>query len=66
MAQPIRMARFFLWIHLYDAHDPYDPPAPFKTQYASQPYDGEIAYTDAAVGKLLTRAAHSTGFTTTP
>lgn len=44
---------FFLWIHLYDPHDPYDPPPPFNTQYASQPYDGEIAYTDAALGKLF-------------
>jgi arylsulfatase A-like enzyme/Flp pilus assembly protein TadD len=45
---------FFLWIHLYDAHDPYDPPPPYKTRYASQPYDGEIAYTDSSVGRLLT------------
>src|SRR5260370_14723159 len=44
---------FFLWIHLYDAHDPYDPPEPYKTRYASEPYDGEIAYADSAVGKLL-------------
>jgi arylsulfatase A-like enzyme/Flp pilus assembly protein TadD len=44
---------FFLWVHLYDAHDPYDPPPPFKTRFASQPYDGEIAYADSAVGKLL-------------
>ncbi len=44
---------FFLWVHLYDAHDPYEPPEPYKTRYAKQPYDGEIAYEDAAVGKLL-------------
>jgi arylsulfatase A-like enzyme/Tfp pilus assembly protein PilF len=44
---------FFLWIHLYDAHDPYDPPPPFKAKFASQPYDGEIAYADSAVGKLI-------------
>jgi arylsulfatase A-like enzyme/Flp pilus assembly protein TadD len=44
---------FFLWVHLYDAHDPYDPPPPFKEKFASQPYDGEIAYADSAVGKLL-------------
>lgn len=46
-------APFFLWIHLYDAHDPYDPPAPFKAKYASQPYDGEVAYADSAVGRLF-------------
>jgi len=44
---------FFIWVHLYDPHDPYDPPEPYKTKYASGPYDGEIAYVDAAVGKLL-------------
>jgi len=44
---------FFIWIHLYDAHDPYDPPEPYKTRYASEPYDGGIAYEDAVVGKLL-------------
>src|SRR5258708_37397241 len=44
---------FFIWVHLYDAHDPYDPPEPYKTKYASAPYDGEIAYADSAVGKLL-------------
>ncbi|MFY9560320.1 MAG: sulfatase-like hydrolase/transferase [Terriglobales bacterium] len=44
---------FFLWVHLYDPHDPYDPPPPFKARYAASPYDGEIAYVDFAVGKLL-------------
>jgi len=44
---------FFLWVHLYDAHDPYDPPEPYKARFAAQPYDGEIAYADSCVGKLL-------------
>ena len=46
---------FFIWVHLYDPHDPYDPPEPYKSRYASAPYDGEIAYADSAVGKLLTQ-----------
>jgi choline-sulfatase len=46
---------FFLWVHLYDAHDPYDPPEPYKTRYAADPYDGGIAYEDAAVGKFLSQ-----------
>jgi arylsulfatase A-like enzyme/Tfp pilus assembly protein PilF len=46
---------FFLWVHLYDAHDPYNPPEPYNRRFASEPYDGEIAYVDAAVGKLLER-----------
>jgi arylsulfatase A-like enzyme/thioredoxin-like negative regulator of GroEL len=44
---------FFLWLHFYDAHDPYDPPEPFKTKFAASPYDGEIAYTDSAVAKFV-------------
>ena len=48
-----REGPFFIWVHLYDAHDPYDPPEPYKTRYASALYDGGIAYEDAAVGKLL-------------
>jgi arylsulfatase A-like enzyme/Flp pilus assembly protein TadD len=44
---------FFVWVHLYDAHDPYDPPEPYKSRYAKDLYDGGIAYEDAAVGKLF-------------
>ncbi len=43
----------FLWVHLYDAHDPYDPPAPLAVRFAGAPYDGEIVTVDAAVGRLL-------------
>jgi arylsulfatase A-like enzyme/Flp pilus assembly protein TadD len=39
---------FFAWVHLYDAHAPYAPPAPYP-----QTYDGEIAYVDAQVARLL-------------
>ena len=44
---------FFLWVHLFDPHEPYDPPEPYKTQFARAPYDGEIAYVDSALGKLF-------------
>jgi arylsulfatase A-like enzyme/Flp pilus assembly protein TadD len=44
---------FFVWVHLYDAHDPYDPPAPYKQKFATEPYDGEIAYADAQLGRLF-------------
>jgi len=44
---------FFLWVHLYDPHDPYDSPEPYKTRHQTEPYDGEIAYTDSVVAKLL-------------
>lgn len=44
---------FFLWVHLFDAHDPYSPPEPYRSRYASEPYDGGIAYNDSVVGILL-------------
>jgi arylsulfatase A-like enzyme/Tfp pilus assembly protein PilF len=44
---------FFAWIHLYDPHAPYVPPEPFRKRYAENPYAGEIAYTDAVVGKIV-------------
>jgi arylsulfatase A-like enzyme/Flp pilus assembly protein TadD len=44
---------FFAWIHLYDPHAPYVPPEPFRQRYAGNPYAGEIAYTDAVVGKIV-------------
>jgi choline-sulfatase len=44
---------FLLWVHLYDAHDPYQAPEPFGRRFAAAPYDGEIAYVDAQVGRLL-------------
>jgi arylsulfatase A-like enzyme/Flp pilus assembly protein TadD len=43
---------FFIWVHLYDPHAPYDAPAPFNTKF-KDPYDGEIAYADASLGKLF-------------
>jgi tetratricopeptide (TPR) repeat protein len=44
---------FFVWLHVYDPHKPYDPPEPFRKQYRSNPYDGEIAYTDRELGRFL-------------
>src|SRR6266480_3572806 len=44
---------FFLWLHLYDPHSPYDPPEPFRTQYRGHLYDGEIAYADHELGRLI-------------
>jgi len=47
---------WFAWVHLYDAHDPYDPPPDLKARFASAPYDGEIAGVDRLVDRLLKRA----------
>jgi arylsulfatase A-like enzyme/Flp pilus assembly protein TadD len=44
---------FFLWLHFYDPHLPYRTPEPFRSRFASRPYDGEIAYTDSSLAKLF-------------
>ncbi len=44
--------RFFLWLHLYDPHDPYEPPEPYASRYAERPYAGEVAWSDELVGRL--------------
>jgi len=44
---------FFLWVHLYDPHAPYDPPAPYSKLYKDRLYDGEVAYTDHELGRLI-------------
>ena len=48
-----RQAPFFGWVHLYDPHAPYDAPEPWGTDFADEPYDGEVAFTDSVVGGLL-------------
>src|SRR5437667_10927599 len=40
-------------MHPYDPHYPYRPPAPYSEQYKDRPYDGEIAFADAQVGRLI-------------
>jgi len=44
---------FFLWLHLYDAHQPYNPPRYFLKQYPNDPYDAEIAFEDQQLGRFL-------------
>ena len=44
---------FFCWVHLFDPHANYDPPAPFAAEFAGRPYDGEVAYADSCLGRLL-------------
>jgi len=43
---------YFLLVHLFDPHSPYDAPEPYASAHES-PYAAEIAYTDALVGELL-------------
>ncbi len=44
----------FVWVHLYDPHDPYEPPPPFARTYKDHLYDGEIAYADSALAHFVT------------
>jgi arylsulfatase A-like enzyme/Tfp pilus assembly protein PilF len=46
-------SKYFAWIHLYDPHSPYRPPPDLLAQYQSQPYYGEVAFVDRALGPLL-------------
>ncbi len=44
---------FFLWVHFYDPHLPYVPPEPYASRFKDRPYDGEIAFMDAQIGRIL-------------
>jgi choline-sulfatase len=44
---------FFLWVHLFDPHLPYVPPQPYRSRFKDSPYDGEIAFMDHEIGRLL-------------
>ena len=43
----------FVWVHLYDPHDPYEPPVPYSELYKDHLYDGEIAYADSALANFI-------------
>jgi arylsulfatase A-like enzyme/Flp pilus assembly protein TadD len=44
---------FFAWVHVFDPHSPYKPPDDVAAQYSAQPYYGEVAFVDRALGPLL-------------
>ncbi len=46
-------APFFLLAHYFDPHAQYDPPPPWNSRYAGRPYEGEVAFTDTEIGRLL-------------
>lgn len=49
-------APWFVWVHYFDPHYPYEPPAGFARPGARGAYDGEVAYADRAIGDLLAAA----------
>ncbi|MCX7974802.1 MAG: sulfatase-like hydrolase/transferase [Candidatus Aminicenantes bacterium] len=44
---------WFAFIHLWDPHQPYNPPEPFKSQFSQDLYSGEVAYVDNQIGRLI-------------
>ncbi len=44
---------FFAWVHLYDAHAPYEAPPAYAARFRGSPYDAAIAYVDECIGRLV-------------
>ena len=53
---------WFLWIHCFDPHSPYESPEPFKSEFKNHPYDGEVAYVDFSLGELLSYLKNEDAF----
>jgi choline-sulfatase len=51
--------RWFAWVHVFDPHAPYTPPAPYDEEYKGRPYFGEVAFVDHALEPLLNAAGSS-------
>jgi arylsulfatase A-like enzyme/Tfp pilus assembly protein PilF len=51
--ESVKDQRFFAWLHFYDAHAPYDAPEPYGARFRDQPYNGEIAFADAQLGRVV-------------
>ena len=59
-----RHGPFFLWLHYFDPHSPYDAPEPYKSMYDGKinqdlpwllnrtRYAGEVTYTDFELGRI--------------
>jgi arylsulfatase A-like enzyme/tetratricopeptide (TPR) repeat protein len=45
--------QFFCWIHFFDPHLPYNPPPPYREEFADRPYDGEVAFMDSVIGAVI-------------
>lgn len=56
--------RFFLWVHLFDPHFPYAPPREWAERFPDTPYDGEIAFMDFEIGRLLKHPRLASGVVT--
>lgn len=54
-------APWFLWVHYYDPHYPYEPPPDLVRRGARGAYEGEVAFVDRAIGELLAGAESVAG-----
>jgi arylsulfatase A-like enzyme/Tfp pilus assembly protein PilF len=52
--------KWFAWVHVYDPHEPHAPPAAFASRFPSDPYLGEVTWTDSALGPLFDRLGSQT------
>ena len=59
-----QQGKWFTWVHVFDPHSSYTPPPPFDARYAADPYAGEVAYVDQALGPLLDAARQGSRATT--
>ena len=48
-----REEKFFLWLHYFDAHNPYAAPLKFRSLFPEDDYLAEVASLDAQVGRVL-------------
>ena len=55
-----QQGKWFTWVHVYDPHVVYEPPAEWAARFPSEPYLGEVSWTDAALGTLFDRVASDT------
>jgi arylsulfatase A-like enzyme/Tfp pilus assembly protein PilF len=52
-----QQGKWFAWVHVYDPHEPYQPPPAFAARFPSDPYLGEVSWTDSALRPLFDRLA---------
>lgn len=50
-----QQGKWFAWVHVYDPHAPYQAPAEWAAKFPTEPYLGEVSWTDAALGPLFDR-----------
>ena len=50
-----QQGKWFAWVHVYDPHAPYQPPGDWTARFPSDPYLGEVSWTDSALGFLFDR-----------